>query len=479
MPIEKVIKHSVDICEAIDYAHQRGLIHRDLKPANVLLDVHDQAILMDFGIAKIIGGQLHTATGAVIGTARYMSPEQIKGLEIDPRTDIYSLGVTLFEMVNGKPPFEADSAMSLMMMHVNDPIPDLRQLKPDLPPKLYPVIEKALSKDRDQRYHSASEMARALREVLAQPEAVESPTAGSEPQPGDEILEATLVEPPLDATIEDQPKVGSVTASGTPGLQPTDAEVRRRAEDQLQRGFSRGLLSKIESLSPAMTGSRMVAALILIVIIVAGAIFIPQLIGASDEREADAKLVSSVEAASTQVGAADATEAAIAVALERSTTPTDELPSTQTATPEAGIVVAYEDTVTSTPEPTAIITPKPTQTTPPSATPSPTLPTDLYVAITGIGVEGNYYVVDYETYGYREELPGTHVHFFFDTVPVEQAGSPGSGPWILYGGPRPFTEYRLSDRPAGATQMCARVANPDHSLYHEESGNCYDLPPSG
>jgi hypothetical protein len=100
----------------------------------------------------------------------------------------------------------------------------------------------------------------------------------------------------------------------------------------------------------------------------------------------------------------------------------------------------------------------------------------LYVRINNITVNdtGNY-VVDYETFGYTEVLPGMHVHFFFNTVPPEQAGSPGSGPWQLYGGPRPFTKYREVDRPADATQMCVLVANPNHSIILN-SGNCVNLP---
>src|SRR4030065_17021 len=90
MPLPDVVNTAVNICDAIEYANGRGLIHRDIKPANIMLSVHGQAILMDFGIAKIIGGQHHTATGAVIGTALYMSPEQIKGQNLNQRSDIYS-----------------------------------------------------------------------------------------------------------------------------------------------------------------------------------------------------------------------------------------------------------------------------------------------------------------------------------------------------------------------------------------------------
>jgi len=117
----------------------------------------------------------------------------------------------------------------------------------------------------------------------------------------------------------------------------------------------------------------------------------------------------------------------------------------------------------------------PTETPTQTPTPTETLP-PLYVRINGITLnDSGQYVVDYETFGYTESLPGMHVHFYFNTVPHEQAGSPGSGPWILYGGPRPFTGYRETDRPAQASQMCALVANNNHSVV-AGSGNCFQLP---
>jgi serine/threonine-protein kinase len=167
LPYSEIIRYIIDVCEAVDYAHKRQMIHRDIKPANIMLDVNGHAILMDFGIAKIIGGHKHTATGAVIGTAMYMSPEQVRGDRFDHRTDIYSIGITLFEMVHGRPPFDADSTMTLMMKHLNEPVPDLRQLQPDAPEDLIRVIEKALAKDPAERYQSAAEMSAALRKVNA------------------------------------------------------------------------------------------------------------------------------------------------------------------------------------------------------------------------------------------------------------------------------------------------------------------------
>ena len=130
---------------------------------------------------------------------------------------------------------------------------------------------------------------------------------------------------------------------------------------------------------------------------------------------------------------------------------------------------------TSTLEPT--IAPN-TPTSEPSATPTFAPPVTPYVRILGITVDADQrYVAEYETFGYTEERGGLHVHFFFDTVPPEQAGMPGSGPWIVYYGPRPFMKYTVNDRPGGAMQMCALVANSDHSIQFN-SGNCVDLPPN-
>jgi len=137
--------------------------------------------------------------------------------------------------------------------------------------------------------------------------------------------------------------------------------------------------------------------------------------------------------------------------------------STSLATEQQPVVAQATETLAATETPTE------------AATPTETLP-PLYARINSITVNpSGQYIVDYETFGYTEVLPGMHVHFFFDTVPPEQAGSPGNGPWYLYGGPRPFTGYGESDRPAQATQMCALVANSNHSVI-AGSGNCVNLP---
>ena len=195
--VGEVVDITAKTADGLQYAHVKGLIHRDIKPANIILNVLGQPILMDFGIAKIMGGTQHTATGAVLGTARYMSPEQIKGERIDPGTDIYSLGVTLFEMLGGRPPYESDSAMTLMMMHMTDPVPDLHNLRSDLPPGLVAVVNKSLAKNRKDRYETAAEFAAALRNLgsdAAPPGATMMETGPkTTPDPGRTVLEGAAV----------------------------------------------------------------------------------------------------------------------------------------------------------------------------------------------------------------------------------------------------------------------------------------------
>lgn len=165
LPLEDAIKITIQVAEAVGYAHQHGMVHRDIKPANIML-AQQQAILMDFGIVKILGGERHTSTGAVVGTVRYMSPEIIQGEEADSRSDIYSLGVTFYEMISGRPPFVADSAMTLMMMHINNPVPDVRDYRSGVQPALVDVLARCLAKDRADRYQTAEELAADLRQVL-------------------------------------------------------------------------------------------------------------------------------------------------------------------------------------------------------------------------------------------------------------------------------------------------------------------------
>jgi formylglycine-generating enzyme required for sulfatase activity/tRNA A-37 threonylcarbamoyl transferase component Bud32 len=166
MPLNNIIQIMAETCEAVAYAHEHNMIHRDLKPANVMLTPQGRAILMDFGVAKMLGGTDQTATGTIIGTAKYMSPEQARGERPDERSDIYALGIMLYEMVAGHPPFDADTTVAILMKHVNEPVPDIRQLHQDVPDELVEIIERALAKKPQERYQSAGYMAAALKLII-------------------------------------------------------------------------------------------------------------------------------------------------------------------------------------------------------------------------------------------------------------------------------------------------------------------------
>jgi serine/threonine protein kinase len=162
MPLGEAVRILTDVLNGLGYAHEEGIIHRDIKPANILLNRRGQAVLSDFGIAQIVGGTQYTISGALMGTLHYMAPEQGFQNRCDARSDIYSLGIVYYEMLTGKPPFDADTPLAILMKHLNDPLPLPRQLNPAIPEAFERVALKALAKDPDDRYQTPAEMALAL-----------------------------------------------------------------------------------------------------------------------------------------------------------------------------------------------------------------------------------------------------------------------------------------------------------------------------
>jgi serine/threonine protein kinase len=193
MPMEKIVEILGALCAGLQYAHEAGMVHRDIKPANIMFTAKGEAVLTDFGIAFLAGASRLTMSGSSTGTPAYMSPEQAKGERGDERSDIYSLGVTLYQMATGHLPFEIETPYRMLMAHINDPLPPPRNLNPRLSPQVAAVIEKSLRKAPDQRYQTPQELADALRAAAKIPPSPEA-TAPDETA-HDETLPARQPQP--------------------------------------------------------------------------------------------------------------------------------------------------------------------------------------------------------------------------------------------------------------------------------------------
>lgn len=165
LPLEKLIPILATVADAMDYAHQQGVVHRDIKPANIMLTTDEAVKIMDFGIAKMATSS-KTQTNIVLGTPTYMSPEQISGKKVDGRSDIFSLGVVMFELLTGRPPFMADNVSALLFAIAHTPHLSVKAIRPDLSPIVKKVLDRALQKDPALRYRRAGEFAMELRSCL-------------------------------------------------------------------------------------------------------------------------------------------------------------------------------------------------------------------------------------------------------------------------------------------------------------------------
>jgi serine/threonine-protein kinase len=167
LPVDKVLSIVARVAEALAYAHRQHVVHRDIKPANIMYDVDSDTVkVTDFGIARITDSS-KTKTGLVLGTPSFMSPEQIAGKKVDGRSDLYSLGVMLFQMLTGSLPFRGDSMAELMFKIANEEAPDIRQVRSDIPERLAAVVALALGKRSEIRYQDGDRFAADLRSVAS------------------------------------------------------------------------------------------------------------------------------------------------------------------------------------------------------------------------------------------------------------------------------------------------------------------------
>ena len=355
--------------------------------------------------------------------------------------------------VPGRVPFKAESTAALIHKVVYEAPPPLRSVRPDLPQAVQQVLSRVLSKDAEARYTSSLELVRALEQAIVGATAVERNSA-----------RPTKATRPAGARATRTPPPSRVSASG---VGPTG---------------KRSIPTVVWALGGGALALFLLMAVIVGVIIVAGS-------GGDDTLAASPPKATSVVLG---VGVDEGTE-----------TPSAELPPTEMPAPTEEPILVEEATPVDAPNPTlppeptgvptsmpeAMATSVPPPTYEPTASPPPTptqeptatQPAGNRATITDVQVSGDRYAVYFDVYSFQPVLPGLHLHFFFDTVPPDQAGLPGGGPWLIYpsssGGTAysPFTGYGVGDRPAAASQMCVLVANGDHSV-QPNTGNCYYLP---
>jgi eukaryotic-like serine/threonine-protein kinase len=183
---QEALAYAIEVARGLTVAHARKMIHRDIKPQNVLIDSEGRAKLTDFGISRQLEEDGMTATGRVLGTTDYVAPEQAMGHPVDQRSDVYSLGVVLYEMLTGQVPFSADSQVGVAMKHVNEELPDVQQRRPELSAAAAMVVERATAKDPAERYQGVAEMIDDLSTALE----VEAARAGTATGEATSVLEA-------------------------------------------------------------------------------------------------------------------------------------------------------------------------------------------------------------------------------------------------------------------------------------------------
>jgi serine/threonine-protein kinase len=215
MPCDRAVELFCHALEGIDHAHKMGIVHRDIKPANMMLTESGSIKVMDFGIARVLGTDRMTRAGHLIGTVEYMSPEQVRGEETDARSDIYSLGILLYEMLTGRVPFNSTSEYELMRSQIEDAPTPPRTFAPHIPLPVEQAIMRSLAKKREARYQSAAEMRAALNSGIT------GVIADTQPRPGVWAAPATVLDIPVGFPPSDEVKATRLDADAGSELKET------------------------------------------------------------------------------------------------------------------------------------------------------------------------------------------------------------------------------------------------------------------
>ena len=219
LPMAEAIRVVKQAAGALAYAHNQNMVHRDVKPGNLMLDHDERVVLTDFGIAKIVTGAQFTSTGGMVGTPAYMAPEQGLGEPGDERSDLYSLGVILFQLVTGRLPYDADTPLAVILKHLNEPVPSARMYRPELPAAIDDVVMRLMAKDPATRYQNGNELITALEQLeqtLDLSALASSPIPSFTPATGERAVTTPPVRTPTSRSTTPRPATATLSPTEAP-----------------------------------------------------------------------------------------------------------------------------------------------------------------------------------------------------------------------------------------------------------------------